>query len=120
MNHLKMYENFVKNSSLKEGDYIIAHYNFGVRIEEFDEKFIDFLHNNIGQVVEIDDEIDDSDKTIRVKYNLTSKNKNDSVIFYFPENSDIISLDFKHLEILHKSEKEEDLKYILNANKYNL
>jgi chloramphenicol O-acetyltransferase len=79
--------------------------------DEYSNQFNQFLNNNIGQIKEIKED------AAMTYYDIT--NAPAGAIFFFG-NSDIIHLDFPHLEVLHRSKNKEDLKKYITANKYNL
>jgi len=112
MKYIKIYEKIKKP---EVGDYILANVNF------FDEKYIKFLNENIGQIVKIypQSEHENEDKAM-VEY---KKRPEEDIWYMF--YSDALERNIYNTSIWVKnivafSKRKEDLEMILAGKKYNL
>jgi len=119
MKHLKTIEN--TSIKLQIGDYVICDEN-----SSYPDELVEFLNNNIGQVVEFRN---DNNSTANSFHSL-NKNYNIFVVynnipisivnkFYYHKYINYCRL-FSMNEIKVYSSNSKDLEFIIDANKYNI
>lgn len=118
MRHLKTYENLktmdnYKNMTYddtpKVDDYIICNMKIAEHDSEDTVEFKNFINNNIGHIVFIQNH-----RIIASYENIPKK-----ILTYFNYNNGHSTHVYLH-EIKYFSDKIKDLEYIISSNKYNL
>jgi len=115
MRHLKTYENMSDN--LHIGDYILVHYDLDPVL---DIELANYLNNNIGQIPYGSDL---SKKYITVNYHTTP---NKRILDYFQDQTDYEKTYNIYRRVIEKSyiiavsKNKDDIKAIVDGNKYNL
>jgi len=113
MKHIKTFEKII-NTDIKIGDYVlincVGYSGMGAK------KMMNFINNNIGRIINIDDPEKRWDN-LSVAY----ENVPDDIIhpWFFIKN-DIIFKRIRYGYIIDKSKNKVDLEYILQAKKFNL
>lgn len=108
MKYIKKYETIKNKYDCKVGDFIIGEYS---AYDTFEKETLDFLNNNIGVIIEINNY---QRQPIRVRYDKTIDRGNSS----FPNN--LNTWYFKREEILYCSDNRAELEPLLAAKKYNI
>ena len=114
MKHIKKFDS-KKDSSKKEepqiGDYVICEEPLTIHIFEELNRFIS---SNIGQIVQIDDELPD-------RYFIQYLNIPENLKLFFKYLKKITNCRaMRRKNIIYWSRNKEDLEVILSSNKYNL
>lgn len=109
MKHLKRFED-INEDSLMVGGYVVC--NEDLNLHYNDENIVNFISNNVGQLVDIKD----YRKTHPYAYLVKYENIPDNLLEYFNKNIRGKTVD----NIIYHSKNREDAEVFLNANKYNL
>jgi len=109
MKYIETYENM---SEPEIGDWVICK---DVNTFNEDNDIIDFIDNNVGQIIKI------TKIVYLIKYGINfNKVEFEPESFGFPSDDGLGVRRFQRSEIKHWSKDKENLEAILAANKYNL
>ena len=115
MKYIKTFESL---KTPEVGDYVIC-----TDLTSVPEYVLEFIENNIGQIVEIE---------MPTSWQLSSREENPYCVYfenapynktpnYFPKHKEFLSCRWFNLrEIKYISKNKEELKYIINAKKFNI
>ena len=114
MKHLKAYESMYDN--LHIGDYILVHYDENIQFGGHDDIIIDYLNNNIAQILAFDR----SDGNY-ISVNYETKPDKRILVFFEPSvNKKLYKKIVNKNYIIAVGKDKEELEAKLTAKKYNL